>query len=127
MTGRFIRQLRKLQLFYSPKGGSSAGMRSYLDSKLVQFATSNPHVVVEALCVNNSRHPFLKACFVSGKQNVVGVKNLTATDIEKHVKALNDSMGEKVPRTVKPVITRNSSIQGNWNPLTAKKDHLSKR
>lgn len=54
---KHIVQMRKLTLFYSPKGGSSKGCREFINKNFVQFASERPSSVFTATTIPDTRHP----------------------------------------------------------------------
>mmetsp|Transcript_9898 Transcript_9898/g.16282 ORF Transcript_9898/g.16282 Transcript_9898/m.16282 type:complete len:93 (-) Transcript_9898:225-503(-) len=58
MSKRGVWQLKRLTIFYCSRGGSSRGAREYIDTRLVDFAKSNPQLQIIA-AIRNGRHPFV--------------------------------------------------------------------
>eukprot|EP00038_Savillea_parva_P025954 m.50333 g.50333 ORF g.50333 m.50333 type:complete len:145 (-) comp7231_c0_seq1:118-552(-) len=114
-----IPQLRKLQLNYSPKGGSSKGVRKFMADELLQFAAARPETVIEARPISDNRHPYFRAEYLSGRNFRVDLKNLSDKMVARHATTLADADGRKHAKLQQPVQTKTPSIQGNWSPFHA--------
>ena len=119
MSIRGVTQLSKLTVRYCRHSGSSVGVREHLQNRLIDWCNEHPTVNV-ASEVKSGGHPVLIAKYLNGNERVVGVKNLSATEIKKHMTLLRNSIGLKTTgrglqnRLNRPVISRRPSIQGAW-------------
>jgi|EP00505_MAST-04D_sp_SCG-Rhode-Island_P004804 hypothetical protein len=118
MSLRGVTQLSKLTLRYCRIGGSSAGMREHMRESLIEWCTAHPTVAVTTE-LKTGRHPALIASYLNGTEKVVGVKNLSPIEIEKHMTLLRSSIGRKTTgknsdRLNSPVVSTKPSIQGVW-------------
>ena len=119
MSIRGVTQLTKLTVRYCRHSGSSVGVREHLQDKLIDWCNQHPMVNVSAE-VKSGRHPVLVAKYLNGKERVVGVKNLSAAEVDKHMTLLRNSIGLKTTgrglknRLNRPVISSRPSIQGVW-------------
>lgn len=120
---RHIVQLRKLTIHYSPRAGSSAGTREYINEKLVEFATKRPSIVVEAKLLQDHRHPYLFAEYLNGRTFKVPLVNASLAEVEKQASLAASNSGKKAKKLQQPVSTENASIQGNWNPFMTIRQH----
>jgi hypothetical protein len=107
--------------------------RQYIAEGVVGFAKENPQVMVDVV-PKPYRHPTLVAsycllhivmCFccthlspVNGRTTNVSIKNMSSEEVSAMVKRVRDVSGFKVRAFPKWVLTKNSSIQGNWTPFT---------
>eukprot|EP01125_Pyxidicula_operculata_P010665 TRINITY_DN3511_c0_g1_i2.p1 TRINITY_DN3511_c0_g1~~TRINITY_DN3511_c0_g1_i2.p1 ORF type:complete len:132 (-),score=27.45 TRINITY_DN3511_c0_g1_i2:15-410(-) len=118
MSIKSVWQLKKLTLRYCSGGGSSRGVRDYLQSPLKKdFELSNPQVQLETL-VKKSKHPILVAEYANGSKSEICVKNLPADQVHDYViytrnkrDAHHRTWSEKHRQ-----VTRKPSIQGVWHP-----------
>mmetsp|Transcript_12669 Transcript_12669/g.18476 ORF Transcript_12669/g.18476 Transcript_12669/m.18476 type:complete len:132 (-) Transcript_12669:279-674(-) len=117
MATRGIKQLKQLQLVFCEHGGSSRSIREYISTgRIVQFATDNPTVEVEAK-LRNGKHPYVKAEYMTGYSKQVCIKNESMDRIEKVVTLLNNSSGRKITKIGAPIKTDTPSVQGVWTPM----------
>ncbi|XP_062508316.1 large ribosomal subunit protein mL43-like [Corticium candelabrum] len=121
---RYVRQLKRLTLQFCSQGGSSRGLREYIDGEITRFARNTPQVAVYVR-ERRRRHPRLIGEFLNGNSRVVSVKNFTSSEVAKHVKTLTNMSGAKPAKLNKRWHTDNPTIQGNWTPFMHKK-HLQK-
>ena len=119
MSIRGVTQLTNLTVRYCRHSGSSVGVREHLQDKLISWCNEHPMVNVSAE-VKSGRHPVLIAKYLNGNERVVGVKNLSSEEIDKHMTLLRNSIGLKTTgrglknRLNRPVISSRPSIQGVW-------------
>lgn len=113
---RFVNQARKITFYYCKHGGSSRGMREFIEKHAVDFAKKHPQVVVNVEVRGNS-HPFIKSEYLNGNTRTVGVKNADAKLIMHQAALLRDSSGFKMKKFKKWWHTDRPSVQGEWNPL----------
>ncbi|XP_064392186.1 large ribosomal subunit protein mL43-like [Halichondria panicea] len=118
-VGSFVCQLKRLTFQYCKAGGSSKGVRQYLDSYVVKLAKEAPHTAIYVR-LRPGRHPRLVGEFLNGNSQVVPVPNLSSGEIKEHVWRLGSASGEKVKKLKKYWHTDNPSIQGNWSPFLYK-------
>eukprot|EP00118_Oscarella_pearsei_P018921 m.197631 g.197631 ORF g.197631 m.197631 type:complete len:142 (+) comp39548_c0_seq15:527-952(+) len=117
--GRYVRQLKRLTLQYCKNGGSSRGIREYVDKEVDEFVTCNPEVAVYVR-ERPRRHPRLVGEFLNGNSRVVSVKNFDVNHIKKQVASLRDMSGVKPVKLNKWWHTDNPSVQGTWTPFLLK-------
>jgi len=119
MSRRGAWLLKRLRLQYCDWGGSSAGLREFVESGLPAFRAANPQIEVET-AVRRNRHPLLVGDYVSGVSHPVGVKNLPAPEVEAHVAWLRSSGGRRATTAVpsRRQYNRTLSVQGRWTPET---------
>ncbi|XP_065830419.1 large ribosomal subunit protein mL43-like [Oscarella lobularis] len=123
--GRYVRQLKRLTLQYCEHGGSSRGMRKYLEKEVNEFIASSPEVAVYVR-ERPGRHPRLVGEFLNGNSRVVSTRNFDAKQIRKQVNALRDMSGEKSVKLNKWWHTDKPSIQGTWTPFLREKQQQKK-
>ena len=121
MATRGITQLTRLRIFYSDWGGSSQGVREFIETKLVDWATEHPDTRVEVV-KRHRRHPVVEGEYLTsglkiGNRHQICVKNINGLEVKKTCDILANRSGRKITKIVKPVITDTPSIQGIWTPF----------
>ncbi|KAL4476446.1 hypothetical protein ABPG74_010179 [Tetrahymena malaccensis] len=119
MCSRGVFQLRKIQLQFCDFGGSSKGVRDFLNSDTVkEFMVKNPQIQFEFIMRRN-KHPFLSAQYINGFVKDVSLKNYGGEEILDEFNRVRQSFGRKsLPFAGKKLYTSKPSIQGKWTPLT---------
>ncbi|XP_034952419.1 39S ribosomal protein L43, mitochondrial isoform X2 [Chelonus insularis] len=113
--GRYIGQLQRMTIKYCKSHGSSHGIRTYLENNLVDFAKSNPGVVVY---VKPRRHR-TPVIIVNGERHWVSVSNFSKEEIIKWIELLRtQSKDGSEMRIRKKFYTNFPSIQKPWTPFT---------
>ncbi|XP_038037489.2 large ribosomal subunit protein mL43 isoform X2 [Anas platyrhynchos] len=124
--GRYVRQLQRLQLLFSPIAPDARGARQFVEERAAEFARGHPEVV---LYVRNEggAAPVLRAEYssppcaaVNGTVREELIANKTSEEIAQLATKLANQSGLDVVRIRKPFHTDNPSIQGQWHPLTNK-------
>lgn len=95
MATRGVFQLRKLKIRYCDWGGSSRGARDFIRERIAYFARETPAAEIETE-VKRGRHPCLVGEYISGDEQIIGVKNLSPQEIWKYAISLRNSSGGKV-------------------------------
>eukprot|EP01032_Pedospumella_encystans_P023044 gene23044-26098_t len=116
MSLRGVRQLKELVIRYSDYDGSSKGIREWMRTNLVNFAQTNPELAVTTelkRCV----HPYVRGNYINGNTKTICIKNLEPEKITSYVNDLRNQIGRKSGSKgyKKPVLTRCTSIQGEWH------------
>merc|ERR1711879_1076891 len=120
-----VRQLKEIVLYYTPKAGSSAGLRDFMfNGSLAKWMLENPHVTVKSY-VRGSKHPFMTCKhennFLQRKGEKLDwslpLRNKSAAEIEQFFDFVNNSAGGKAKKITKRHITQpKPTIQGYWTP-----------
>ena len=105
--------MKKLTVAYCEFSGSSRGARDFVEKALPAFREKFPQYEV-ATEVLRGKHPYVKGEYTKGKSRVVGVKNLSTTDIEFHVTNLRRHTNDKATIFKHRVFSKTPSIQGKW-------------
>ncbi|KAL3731402.1 54S ribosomal protein L51, mitochondrial [Eucalyptus grandis] len=113
MALRGVWQLQKLIVSYCNWGGSSRGMRAFMESHLPAFKEVNPQLEVATELIRG-QHPHLKAFYKNKNQRVICVKNMSPEDILLHATRLRNALGRKVVKLKTRHVTKHPSVQGTW-------------
>jgi large subunit ribosomal protein L43 len=95
MSLKGVRQLKELTIRYCDIGGSSRGIREWIRAEAIQFAKENPTMQVTTIKKRNN-HPFVQGDYLNGNNKVIGVKNLSLSEIREHIYFLRNQIGRKV-------------------------------
>ncbi|KAH1167411.1 39S ribosomal protein L43, mitochondrial [Mauremys mutica] len=121
--GRYVCQLQRLSLAFSPGGQTSRGARGYIEEKVLDFAKQNPGVVVY-VTPQKCRSPTVVAEYLNGAVREEIIADKTVAEITQLVQKLASQSGLEIIRIRKPFHTDNPSIQGQWHPFTNKPSAL---
>ncbi|KAK9468527.1 thioredoxin-like protein [Lipomyces arxii] len=114
-VGAFVLPCKKITFQYCNSGGSSLGIRKYLNDALGKFARENRGVEIEVKI--KSGHPLITGNYMNGKQKVICVRNMTTAEINDKVRIIRDASGYKLKRMVNPVHSENEGPRGVWSPF----------
>ncbi|KAK3148045.1 hypothetical protein QOZ80_3BG0289910 [Eleusine coracana subsp. coracana] len=117
MALRGVWQLQKLVVNYCDWGGSSRGIRTFMEQHLPAFRENNPHLEVVTELVRG-QHPNLKGIYKNHNERVVCVRNLPPEDILLQATRLRNSLGRKVVKLRTRHVTKRPSVQGTWTTET---------
>ncbi|KZV55272.1 hypothetical protein F511_06749 [Dorcoceras hygrometricum] len=118
MSLRGVWQLQKLVVSFCNWGGSSRGIREFMESHLPAFREKNPHLEVVTE-LNRGYHPLLKGLYRNKNERVVCVKNMTPDEVLQCATRLRNSQGRKVVKLRTRHVTSNPSVQGTWTTSTS--------
>ncbi|NXL28774.1 RM43 protein, partial [Glaucidium brasilianum] len=121
---RYVRQLQRLQLQFSPTAADTRGARQFVEEAALDFARQHPDVV---LYINprSCPAPVLLAEYLNGTVREELIANKTSEEIVQLATKLAGQSGLDIIRIRKPFHTNNPSIQGQWHPLTNKPSTLT--
>ncbi|NWT47473.1 RM43 protein, partial [Chroicocephalus maculipennis] len=118
---RYVRQLQRLQLLFSPTAADSRGARQFVEEAAVDFARQHPDVVLYG-----GACPDLPCCAaVNGTVREELIASKTSEEIKQLATKLAGQSGLDIIRIRKPFHTDNPSVQGQWHPLTNKPSALT--
>jgi len=113
----FVQQCRKVVLRYCEHGGSSAGMTSFLRTRLLRFAKQNPSVEV-VVAPRPGHHPYIRSHYLTGNPKTINTKNMSVNEILASLSYVVNSSGHKVrDLRKKTVLSTNESVRGMWDPF----------
>lgn len=118
-VAQYMCQLKRLTIQYCRSGGSSKGMRKFINDHIVDFAKQNPSIAIYVR-ERPSRHPRFVAEYLNGRSQVVCARNFTVIELQRHIDLLRTSSGRKPEKLKKNWKTDNPSIQGTWHPFMFK-------
>ncbi|KAK1393028.1 large ribosomal subunit protein mL43 isoform X2 [Apium graveolens] len=113
MSQRGVWQLKKLVVSYCNWGGSSRGVREFMESKLPAFKESNPQLEVETKHIGG-QHPHLEGIYRNKNERTVCVRNMTPEEVLECATKLRNSLGRKVVKLKTRHVTKHPSVQGTW-------------
>ncbi|KAL3278814.1 hypothetical protein HHI36_016336 [Cryptolaemus montrouzieri] len=123
--GRYVCQLQRVVLKFCKNNGSSRGMREFIEEELVDYARSNPGVVVY-LKPRRHRGPVISAEYLNGDKQWINCRNFTKVEIFKWLNLLKTQQGDTTGlRFRKLWHTEMPSIQGPWTPYTFRPSSLN--
>eukprot|EP01027_Heterolobosea_sp_BB2_P003104 GEZU01004701.1.p2 GENE.GEZU01004701.1~~GEZU01004701.1.p2 ORF type:complete len:151 (+),score=20.81 GEZU01004701.1:48-455(+) len=120
MSRNGVFQLRKIIINYCDIGGSSRGVREYINTELFKFAEKNPQIQFEVK-LRRGHHPYVAGEYVHGKVHTHPLQNVSAETVAEKLLMLRNQWGTKAKKMLYGKKTRNPSIQGEWNPLLFRK------
>ncbi|CAM0904052.1 unnamed protein product [Alopecurus aequalis] len=103
MALRGVWQLQKLVVNFCDWGGSSRGIRAFMESHLPALKEKNPQLEVVTQLVRENHN-----------ERVVCVRNLAPEDIMLQASRLRCSLGRKVVKLRTRHVTKRPSVQGTW-------------
>ena len=138
MAKRGVWALRQLTLHYCKNGGSSRGVREFIETGLADFASQNPQIQCRTV-VRNGRHPYVQGLYpmnIQAYEQAIAaegtyermdrdrtlettVKNMLPEEVEQELWALRARTGRKAlsnSKLKKGWFSRHPSIQGMWAP-----------
>uniref|UniRef100_T1IQI2 Large ribosomal subunit protein mL43 n=1 Tax=Strigamia maritima TaxID=126957 RepID=T1IQI2_STRMM len=116
-VGRHVCQLQRITIKFCKSFGNSRGVREFIEQDLLDFAKSNPGIVVY---VKPRRHrpPYLDAEYLHGQRNSISCHNFKREEIIKWIEYLKTSSGHPIERLLDMQHSNVPSIQGTWTPFT---------
>lgn len=108
-----IWQLKKLVVRYCDWGGSSRGMREFIQSHLPSFEKSNPQVEV-VIEMMRGKLPHLRGYYRCPTVRMVDSRNVDPKDILLQAIRLRNALGLKVTKLKTRHVITTRSVQGTW-------------
>jgi large subunit ribosomal protein L43 len=114
-VGAFILQCKRMEFTFCNRGGSSIGMRKYIERFLPEFAYKHPGIEI-IVAPRPNHHPAVTGFYINGGSKPVCVRNLDPLQIVNKVTLVRDANGEKLKKVNKAVTSLNPSVRGIWSP-----------
>ena len=105
-------------------GGSSKGVRDFIENKIVDYSRSNPGVVVY-LKPRRHKSPVLTCEYLNGSYHWMNLHNMSEKEIVAWIDYHTTRSGELIKRFRKSIRTFWPSVQGPWNPFLNKPTELN--
>ncbi|NXE57241.1 RM43 protein, partial [Casuarius casuarius] len=121
---RYVRQLQRLQLVFSPAAPDARGARQFVEEAALDFARRHPDVVLY-VSVRTCPAPLLLAEYLNGAVREELIASKSSEEIAQLATKLAGRSGLDVVRIRKPFHTANPSVQGQWHPFTNKRSALT--
>mgnify|MGYP002037958893 CR=1 FL=1 len=109
---RGVWQCRRMVLSYCERGGSSKGVRNFLETMLVPFAEHNPQISIQ-VAIRPHRYPQVVAEYLVDKPKALSLKGLSAHQVSTRVQLLRD-MRPLPLRKWDKAFRSTPSVQGAW-------------
>jgi len=119
--GRYVCQLKRVTFNFCSLGGSSRGLRHFLDFEVDKFIDTNPQISVY-IQQRNGRDPRIVANYLNGNDRLISLPNNDDQAIWEWLERLTNESGRqwRSERLHQPWITNTPSIQGTWTPFLFK-------
>eukprot|EP00163_Fabomonas_tropica_P017073 TRINITY_DN3039_c0_g1_i2.p1 TRINITY_DN3039_c0_g1~~TRINITY_DN3039_c0_g1_i2.p1 ORF type:complete len:126 (-),score=11.66 TRINITY_DN3039_c0_g1_i2:268-645(-) len=124
MSLRGVWQCVSLTLSYSRQGGSSAGVRNFVENGgLQKFAKANPQIMIY-LNPKQHRHPYVNGEWVSGFKMSYPLLNMSNKEVEETMEKLRRMKGHRnynMPRgdaNHKVIPDPANPPEEKWHPLS---------
>ena len=118
---RYVPQVKRITFNYCSWGGSSRGIREYVQQHFKEFEKKHQSA---AMYVQHrgGYDPRFVVSYLNGQDRIIPVPNMDIIDINDWLKRLFDMSGRdwRGERLKKPWHTENPSMQGTWNPFLFK-------
>ncbi|KAK0535616.1 39S ribosomal protein L51, mitochondrial [Tilletia horrida] len=115
--GGFTLPCRKVLIHFCPEQASSAGVRTFLEKNVKDWAERFP-TVEWVVSPRKARHPVLIAEYTNGRSKEICVRNREPSGVASKLQLLLDASGRKVVALKRrPVESANESARGIWSPL----------
>ncbi|TRZ25537.1 hypothetical protein HGM15179_001596 [Zosterops borbonicus] len=125
-VGRYVRQLQRLQLLFSPTAADARGARQFVEEAAQDFARQHPDVVLYVSPRSGpGPAPVLRAEYLNGTVREELIASKTSEEILQLATKMANQSGLDIVRIRKPFHTDNPSVQGQWHPLTNKPSILT--
>ncbi|KAJ1634175.1 hypothetical protein T492DRAFT_975143 [Pavlovales sp. CCMP2436] len=105
----------RFSLRYCLHSGSSRGVRDFLETCLVPFATDHPDIPIDIL-LQPGRHPTFLADYVEAPSRLVSLRNAARLEVLEMLKRYRDMSGHRVRRFTQRGMGKTPSVQGEWQP-----------
>ncbi|RWS06974.1 39S ribosomal protein L43: mitochondrial-like protein [Dinothrombium tinctorium] len=114
--GRYVCQLQRVTFKFCKFGGSSKGVREFIETDVVDFSRQHPGVVVY-LKPRRHKTPIMVTEYLNGNSHWMNLRNMTKSEIKLWLDYMRTRSGEPIKRYRKKIKTEWPSIQGPWNPF----------
>ncbi|KAF7487722.1 39S ribosomal protein L43 [Sarcoptes scabiei] len=115
-VGRYVCQLQRLTIKFCKSGGTSLGVRKFIETKLIDFSRQNPGVVVY-IKPRFHRSPVIVSEYLNGQTHWMSIRNFSDTEISWWLEILRTRSGFELTQLLSERNVLIPSVQGIWNPF----------
>jgi len=123
--GRYVCQLARITFKFSKHGGSSKGIRDFIETDIVDFSRSNPGIVVY-LKPRRKPTPVMICEYLNGTQHWMNLNKFNRDEMVSWLDYYVTRSGIPIQRFIKGHRTDWPTVQGVWTPFLNLPPELNK-
>ncbi|VDO68078.1 unnamed protein product [Haemonchus placei] len=116
-VSRYVPQLHRITFRFCKQSEASAGVRNFIEHRLLDYAARTPSVVVYTQPVRNNS-PQIRAEYGNGRIIQLCASGMSMEDVERDVNLLYSRSGLPVVKLESLQSAATPSVQGEWTPMT---------